>query len=399
MNRSITLRNLAGGFLGGSLGILVSWYLDPMALPFGVLLGVVVGWWAEDIVQMFIHSFHAALRLWRVLMERIVSDEIRLPHRSFFGRFKMLLGPYSTKIGSGISRFFGCAAISFRWLAMGVRASARTLMQTVRWASHPPSTALLITISAIAVGAAINAVAFMAFWPWPETMIIGGGASGKPEQVVPFTFSHAVAFTCLPTMFLTMFGLMGALAENADNNPMRNFYLRWERYSQYSPAAYFLRELFRFFKSEVTVAAFAALTVAYWVTLGGALIALVTIPVATFVAFMIGLYKIAQRSAHWWCFGITLATTGISALIFYNSFGNEAVLWTVALCTGLASGALTEGLRRLGLWWGNTEMGQYYLDIWYDEDKILPFSIATPMWRTLWRACDNVSQRMIRSAA
>lgn len=399
MNRSITSRNLAGGFLGGTLGILVSWYVAPMALPFGVLLGVVVGWWAEDIAQMFIRSFHGALRLWHALIERIMPDEIRLPHRSFFERLRTLLGVCSTKVGNGISRSLGYAVMPFRWLAMGVRASARVPMQAARWASHPSSTALLITISAIVVGAAINAFAFAALWPWPEMKTIGGAMSGKPEQLVPFVFSDIAMFTGLATLFLTMFGGMGILAENTDDNPTRNFYTRWERYSQYSPVTYFARELFRFFKSEVVVAVFFALAIAYWVTLGGALIALVMIPVATFVTFMVGLYKIAQRSAHWWCFGVTLVTTGISALAFHNSFGNEAVLWTVALCTGLASGVATEGLRRLGLWWSNTEMGQHYLDVWYDEDKMLPFSIATPAWRMLLRAFDNVGQRVIGSAA
>ena len=52
MNRSVSLRNLIGGFLGGTMGILASWYLDPMVLPFGALLGVVLGWWNEDIVRL-----------------------------------------------------------------------------------------------------------------------------------------------------------------------------------------------------------------------------------------------------------------------------------------------------------------------------------------------------------
>lgn len=94
-----------------------------------------------------------------------------------------------------------------------------------------------------------------------------------------------------------------------------------------------------------------------------------------------------------------MTVTGISALVFYNNFGNEAVLWTIALCTGLTSSVATEGLRRLGLWWSDTKMGQHYLGIWYNKDKMLPFSIATPAWRTLLRAFDNVGQCMIGFAA
>jgi multisubunit Na+/H+ antiporter MnhC subunit len=371
-----------------------------MALPFGVLFGVVVGFWAIEIAELFVTSFISAKLWWYALLMRIVPEEIWLPHREFFERFKMLLGVCSTKIGNGVSRSFGYAVMPFRWLATGIRASARVPMQAVRWASHPSSTALLITISTVVVGAAINAFAFAALWPWPEMKTIGGAMSGgKPEQLVPFTFSDIAIHTFFATMLTTGFGIMGVLAKDDRGGGMRDFYARWERYSQYSPITYFARELTDFFKSEVLMTIFAALAIAYWVTLGGALIALVMIPVATFVTFMVGLYNIAQRSAHWWCFGVTLVTTGVSALVFYNSFGNEAVLWTVALCTGLASGVATEGLRCLGLWWSNTEMGQHYLDIWYDGDKTLPFSIATPAWRTLLRAFDNVGQRMIGSVA
>jgi hypothetical protein len=50
--KSVSSRNLIGGFLGGTLGILLSWFVSPLALPFGVLLGVIIGWWNEDIVHL-----------------------------------------------------------------------------------------------------------------------------------------------------------------------------------------------------------------------------------------------------------------------------------------------------------------------------------------------------------
>lgn len=398
MNKTVSSRNLIGGFLGGTLGILALWYLNPMVLPLGVLLGVVVGWWNEEVARLCVHSFHFALRLWEALKMRVVPEEIRLSHLAFLKRFKMLISVCTTKVGKGVAHSFRYAIMPFRWLATGIRALARIPVQVVRWASHPTSTALLITISALMVGAAINAFAIATFWPWPETTTIGGGMSNKPVEIIPFPFRDAVMVTGLATMFLTMFGAVGTIAEEGGDNPMQNFYARWERYSQYSPVTYFARELFRFFKSEVSVAAFVVLMIVYWVTLGGALFALVMVPVATFVTIMVGLYKIAQRSAHWWCFGITLVTTSISALVFYDSFGNEVVLWTVALCTGLASGVATEGMRRVGLWWSSTATGQHYLSIWYDDEKTLLFTIATPAWKTLVRAFDNVGDRMIRTA-
>lgn len=398
MNKTVSSRNLIGGFLGGTLGILASWYLNPMVLPLGVLLGVVVGWWNEDIAQMSVQCSRFALRLWEALKMRVVPDEIRLPHLAFLKRFKMLIGICTTKVRTGVAHFFEYAIMPLHWLAAGIRVLARISVQVVRWASHPSSIALLITIGAIMVGAVINAIAFATIWPWPETTTIGGSMSNKPVEVIPFPFKDVVMITGLVTMLLTMFGAMSIIAEGTEGNPVQNFYARWERYSQYSPVTYFARELFRFFKSEVAIAALVALTLVYWVTLGGALFALVVVPVATFVTFMVGLYKIAQRSAHWWCFGITLVTTSISALIFYDNFGNDIVLWTIALCTGLASGGVTEGMRRVGLWWSSTATGQHYLNIWHDDEKMLLFSIATPAWKTLMRAFDNVGDRTIRIA-
>jgi hypothetical protein len=382
-----------GSFLGGFIGILVSWYVVPMALPLGVLLGVVVGWWAEDIAHAFVQSFQAARQLYQRLMARIMPEEIRRPRRSFFDYIIALLVLGASKLGKAILHASGYAVMPFRWLLIGIRALVGVPMRVVHWGSHPSNTAILISISAIVVGAAINAFAFSALWPFPETKTIGG-MSGKPMQIVPFTFTDIAMLTGLVTLFLTMFGSMGILVENTEGDSMRNFYSRWERYSRRSPISYFARELFRFFRMEVVVAIFIVLAIVYWVTLGGALIALVMIPVATFVAFMVALYRIAQRPAHWWCFGVTLVVTAASALIFYNSFSNEAMLWTVALCTGLASGIATEGLRWLGIWWSNTEKGQYYLDIWYDEEKMLPFEVATPAWRALLRVFDNTTPRV-----
>lgn len=399
MNRSVTSRNLAGGFLGGAVGILISWFVAPVALPFGVLLGVVVGWWAEDVAQAFVHSSRTAARFWRWLVELIVPEEIRLSHQTFWGYVGAMAARGTSKMARAFSNAYGHAAIPFRLTGRAVRAVWRVPVRFGKWAAHPANTALLISISAIVVGAVINAVAFSSLWPWPETKTIGGATTGKPLQVVPFETSDIIAFTCLATLFLTMFGLMGVVAENSEDNSMRNFYSRWERYSRYSPITYFARELFRFFKSEIVVGIGLVLAIAYWVTLGGALIALVMIPVATLVTFMVALYKIAQRPAHWWCFGVTFVVTATSAIIFYSSFSNEVVLWTVALCTGVVSGMATEGLRRLGTWWSDTEIGQHYLDVWYDENKILPFTIARPAWRMFARAFDNAGTRLIRLAA
>lgn len=49
-SRSVRARNVCGGFLGGVLGILACGFLHPLWLPVGCFLGVVIGWWYEDIL-------------------------------------------------------------------------------------------------------------------------------------------------------------------------------------------------------------------------------------------------------------------------------------------------------------------------------------------------------------
>lgn len=59
--RTVSRRNLVGGFWGGILGILALGYLHPIALPFGCFFGVVVGWWYQEIWQSTVDSFHCGI--------------------------------------------------------------------------------------------------------------------------------------------------------------------------------------------------------------------------------------------------------------------------------------------------------------------------------------------------
>lgn len=50
--KRVSIRNFIGGLLGGFLGILAFGYIHPIALPFGCLFGVVIGWWHQEIMQL-----------------------------------------------------------------------------------------------------------------------------------------------------------------------------------------------------------------------------------------------------------------------------------------------------------------------------------------------------------
>jgi hypothetical protein len=374
----MTSRNIAGGFLGGTLGILVSWFVAPIALPVGVLLGVVVGYWAENIATMFIRSCQTAARFWNKC-RKVPGTSYHTASRPFRGVIpalrKALRGTqYITLLP--IAAFLLPAALFRRFR---------------EWATHPANTALLISISALVVGTGVSTLLFYTLCPWPETETLKSG------EIVPLGLLPKLVVTSFATFILMMFGMGGFIRENDVDSPTRNFYGRWERYAKLSPITHFARELYRFFRSQLIFGTFFVLMIFYWLTLGGLMIALVVIPVITFVSFMVGLYKIAQQPGHWWCFGVTLVVTSISALAFYSTFSNGVMLWMVALSAGTTSGILTECLRRLGLWWSRTTMGQYYLTIWYDDQKALPFSIAVPVWCAIGRTCEAANDRVQRA--
>jgi hypothetical protein len=363
-------KNFIGAFLGSFLGILFCGYFYPVTLPIGCLFGVIIGWWAEDLTKALVNSFYTACRFWK----NMASINI---HKNFYKSIRHFNETVSRCTKDSLSHILSHVTKFLRWWIKFILRNPKSI--------HPVSSALLTTINVIIISAAINAFLIFMFYPWPEMIMTEGGLSGKVKQLVPFTPLGIISITLLLTLLPTMFGVIALLARDEKGNSVQNFYTRWERYSRYQPIVYFTRELLFFFWSELKITILFALTIAYWTTLGGALLVFITIPMVTLVTFMINLYKIAQRSDHWWCLGITLVITTISALVFYDNFHNKVILWTVALCTGIVSGVATEGLRQLGLWWFEKKVGERFLYIWYDDDKTLLFSIAVPSWRSLGR--------------
>lgn len=400
MRNSVTVRNLTGGFLGGVIGILTSWYWAPLMMPFGVLLGVIIGWWAKDIALAFIGSYRTAFNFWQWIMT-LTSKRVSFPWRDPTKQVLTLAQLIRKKIGEVIISVYCCIRLSFCWIATLIQTVLSVPRRLICWRIHPSNKAFLISIVAIIIGIALTAVALTVLIPWPETHMIGGGSIGKPLAPlveVPFGFKEIAEAVGIMTLFLSVMGIMHLVSESGESNAMQNFYTRWERYSQYSSSfTYLIREVFCFFKAEVSILVFFVVAIAYWITLGGALVAFVTIPVVAFVTFMVNLCRIAQRSAHWWCLGVTLVVTTTSAIIFRNSFGDEILLWTIALGTGVVSGVATEGLRRLGVWWETTEIGQHYLDIWYDDAVELPFLIARPTWQKLSKKFQKITECLVPS--
>jgi hypothetical protein len=60
-----------------------------------------------------------------------------------------------------------------------------------------------------------------------------------------------------------------------------------------------------------------------------------------------GIFYVVTKRGYLLCLGTTLVTTGLAGWLMHEEFGDRAILWTTALCTGIISGFATEGVRRV----------------------------------------------------
>ncbi len=256
---------------------------------------------------------------------------------------------------------FWIIKLLYRGIAVFAKATSLLPGRAYRWAQHEPNVALMLSVAAVLTGGLLNFAAIVLLYDWPTTLTVGTMTQSRIE---PFAAPRVVETAFIFTLFLTTIGAIKICARGLTaEESMANFYQRWEQYSRQTAVEYYCRQLVNFFWSEVVAILSIVLSLAYWLTLGGGLLVFVVVPAATVINFLNGMYGIAQRSAHWWCFGVTLTITALSGLLFHRYFVDPTMVWLVALGTGSVSGLATEGLRRLGLWWGNSQHGSRWLTV------------------------------------
>lgn len=330
MNPNTSMRNLLGGLLGGMAGFLIAWYVDSALLPLGVLGGVVVGWWYGEMFQV-LREAHGNAR-------RATGDVVQKT-----GEAIMYLG-----------RLCGLplAAVRFmRWIvARAIVGSVAWLVSVpgriYRWSrAHPMNipTATAVTFSAawIIVGAPVGFVLGNAFFHFHDN-------------------SQGIAFGLLG-LVITMGGsAFGAFPYgDSDQGRLRQYYHDWEIVSRYGYVAYVAYLFAIYTRYTVGFAVFATVALAWGAPL--ALILFLGIyPTTLLLSILERIGKLVQRSGHWMCFGITLAVTSCSWLYFRGQFASDVAVWSVALLTGVASGAATELLRRpLLVFYADTAFGRW----------------------------------------
>lgn len=315
--RSITQRNLLGAGLGGVLGILAAGYFHAALLPIGCLLGVLVGWWYEEIYQSSADACRAALSRWHRFTSSITMPVCRLPEVT------INLQPLRNVLGALLSALV--------WIL-------RRPVALARWCNaHPMNSARLIRMMAGLVFVGLSALWLVPFCRWCVRT-----AAIHPNDPAAVLF--------LVGLIVPIFSIFGPLlmhVESADTEvaEMRVFYSDWARYADCGKLAYFKHDLLNFFRVQVTMLFFLTGAGAWFLTAGSAFVLFIVLPLSVIIGAIKGLCEVATRAGHWLCFAVTLVVTALSAWLSYPHFTNRTALWMVALFAGLLSALATEAVR------------------------------------------------------
>ncbi|MBI4098919.1 hypothetical protein HY442_00130 [Candidatus Parcubacteria bacterium] len=318
--RSATSRNYWGGFLGGVLGILAFAWLPPL-LPLGCFLGVVSGFWYQEIYVNACSTYETGLRWLQGRCPLIAAAFIAGVLRAAgVARGAVELACASTKL---LRRIVVTAG---RWLACVAQQSLVCMLGVPAWLrTHPMNQAYML-----------RGVAALVFTVWSFYWLTW--LAPIPRQ--PHGLQGFLEF-CL------WGGLVAALslfcACTIDGGPA-SFYRTWERYARRGAICFWLSEIVMLVRLQLvgTIVVAVAMTVMFSVIPGLVLIFLFAVSICVGR----GIYQVAQRPDHWPCFAVTLLVTTVAALVTRPYLAGVA-LWLVALTTGCVAGAASEATRRL----------------------------------------------------
>lgn len=332
--RTISQRNLLGAFVGGVLGILAFGFLNAILLPVGVFAGVIGGWWYQEIWSATTHSFHEG-----VAKARALGVFLFTPVRQLSEWRKELW-----KDTDDLGRVFLPIVAFLAWLITPLIWLLRRPAVMVMWVrAHPVNRAYLVRVATLLLFYAMNAmiIGLLAFLLYRSAE---GFDFNRDVRGIPIAFGGLLLF-CISIVSLMAPMLFWSSNSERKLDQMRHFYRTWERYSSMGVVRFYVSELWFMAKAWFSMVAWLVACIAWFCGLGAAFLAIVAVTSAA-IGFVKGVYQVSTQAGHWLCFGATLTTTIISAMLFHNSFGDVRVLWTVALLTGVASAGVTEGLRR-----------------------------------------------------
>ncbi len=357
--RSITKKNVTGGFLGGILGILSFGYIHPAVLPLGCVFGVLIGWWYQEILQSALEGWHKGVIKTHEAWNRTVLF-LTTPTRKLKG-ININLEP-SLKV--------------LHFLVFLVVWVFRSPITFYHWlGKHQMNQVYTIRVFVVATTLGLTAL-----WMIPLGFKLNQMFGGV-DQNSPMGALVILAF---------ILGLVAVISPFARSESLRDFYSSWSAYSRQGTILFFLKEVATsIFLQVAMIVVFSGM--GFWfIAIGGAFVAIVIAPLSFAIGMVKGIYKVAMKPGHWLCLITTLVVTLISAWQLHSYFADARILWAVALMAGVVSALATEGLRQLiALFYKHNE---FIRRVALTELGIL----LTPSGRAFWRLSQTVGEKCLR---
>lgn len=328
-NRTLASRNVLGGFCGGFLGIL-AFSIFHLLLPIGCLLGVVIGFWYQEIWKEIKDESRKAYTSWC----GFYNEAIIAPKDRFKEYLKQLKAKWSSE-GDGISDFFfwiarvviGTLRLSWKLACLMVRAT--------RWPfKHPMNGVYLATTAALIcfIGLLVR-FAFPLCYSW----MLSASGTNDGSWVIFMLFAFVFPL-CLPVTASIV------IAFNLQD--MRSFYEDWQRYNRYGLLFHIGYKFLQISKAFALMVLWECLGLTYVVLGLVAVLGFMALPISIAKATLRVLWHFANMANHWLCFIITLTVT-ISSALLMQRYLHGIGLWVVAMGTGCVAGLASEAARRI----------------------------------------------------
>lgn len=309
--RSITSRNLAGGFLGGVLGIFSFKLIYPLFLPLGCIIGVIGGYLYQEIWQYL-------CQIWKGILKEPANEIDENKSTSVIMQQAKIILRHILTIAGNIS--------GYAWL----KADPINRAYSIKW--------LITSILAITY---IPVMYYIFHFFLRLNFLVQ--LDKENQAIIGSVYAACVFVPLLLTLVVINVkqdkNLSGCLRTSS-------YYLECSRYSR-GILRYAREEVWFFVRTVSALFAMLIINLGYFLLLGGLFMVIIFLPALILIISLKGIYQITREAKPWICLCITLAITITSAHYAKFYMDDTIWLWLIALMTGTLSGLTSEGMRRL----------------------------------------------------
>jgi len=359
--RSISHRNLLGGFCGGILGILLFSLIHPMVSPLGVIIGVVSGYWYQEIWVSIKQEWAKTANKYKSLVSAVVQFPntalVRICKGSTVAGKKLF--SKSLAFISSIYSFLQYLGRVFNWKSVNkiiwIIFNIFTFGIPSWLGKHPINRAYFTRFLAF--------TSFLCFNGLIIYFVITEAGLGKflqndyvVKQSVPM--NTVIAFFTVLLLVFALITIMVGINEistmseqtpSGEDDPltkMRRFYQVWSEFSKKGPILLFLSSFGRMSMTQLWITTLLLMYALHGLVAGAIVLIFSTIPLFLLIGTLKVVYKFTRRPNHWLCVGITLITTLAFGFMTSGYITDTLTLWIIALTTGVISGIATELARK-----------------------------------------------------